>query len=189
MNFLIQHTCERDASESGSAAVGAAACRPICRATCDPSRHQPRVCCRACELTSAWWSFDVLASATARETAVCVGTDADMIWCAAHVCEALPEPVRECLDAWSSRRSQPDGAVVALLHCPPGYLLEQSPARTYLYRLARSAGMELFLHTFDCGCPSQRQARQVIAPTIAPRAPDPGRWASVEAYRHWGINE
>lgn len=106
-------------------------------------------CSPVCAINAAWWSFDTLKSADVHETAA---RDADMIWCSAHACEALPHAVRAFLDESAENQLESAAALVALLRCPHGYKIEESPARIYLSKTAQASGMELFVHAFDCGC-------------------------------------
>jgi hypothetical protein len=118
-------------------------------------RDVARNCSAVCKLHSDWWSFDVLQAAHEREAAARVAADADMIWCAANACESLPESARMWANSWSAGRTcrnESECALVALLRCPAEYVMERSPSWTFLSRLARSAGMELFVQRVDCDC-------------------------------------
>lgn len=116
-------------------------------------------CSAVCKLHSDWWSFEMLDTTNEREMAAFAAADADMIWCAANACEALPESVRTWTDSWSACRNESEGALVALLRCPAGYILERSPSWMALSRLARTAGLELFTQRFDCDCAVSVAAR------------------------------
>lgn len=146
-----------------------------------------RQCSSVCEINAAWWSFDTLASVNVRPTAVRLAGDSDMIWFSTHACEALPKPVTEWVEAWLPHRSEPTGALVALLRCPSNYKVEQSPSRAYLEELARATGMELFVQRFDCACDPSLNQPPAAPLQIRNRIDeyDPN-WQPV---RHWGINE
>jgi hypothetical protein len=137
-------------------------------------------------MNSDWLGFDMLEAATEREAAACAAADADMVWCAANAGEKLPRAVELWADLWSAHRSETECALVALLRCPAGYVIERSPARVYLVRLARAAGLELFVQRFDCDrrasvtAPSQ----PLIRNDSFPMESEPGR-----GQIHWGINE
>jgi hypothetical protein len=149
-------------------------------------RNIARQCSAACEFNESWWSFDMLASASMRSTAVGLAAESDMIWCSTHACKALPKPITEWVEAWLPRRSEPAGALVVLLRCPSNYKVEQSPSRAYLEQLARAAAMELFVQRFDCACGvslNQAAVPLQIRKQIDEYHPD---WKQI---RHWGINE
>lgn len=150
-------------------------------------RNVTRNCSTVCKLDSAWWSFDMLTSASVRETATRAAADADMIWCSTYACEALPERVRVWVDAWTESRDKSDAALVALLRCPSNYKVEHSPARAYLSQAAEAAGIELFVQRFDCAYSASLNppysVRLQIRNQIDEYHPD---WQQV---RHWGINE
>lgn len=149
-------------------------------------RNTARHCSAVCKLHSDWWSFDMLEAASEREAAGCAAADADMIWCSTHACEGLPEAVQMWTDSWSAFHAESERALVALLRCPAGYVVEQSPSRAYLCRLARTAGLELFVQRFDCDCRASVETRS--QPPLRhdwfplPSAPERG-------HSHWGINE
>ena len=146
-----------------------------------------RQCSAVCEINAVWWSFDTLKSADAHEAAARAASEADMIWCSTHACEALPHAVRAWLDESSEHRHESDAALVALLRCPHGYKIEQSPARIYLSKTAQAAGMELFVQRFDCACRGLLNPPPSvllhIRSLIDEHHPD---WHQL---RHWGINE
>lgn len=150
-------------------------------------RDVARQCLPVCDIDAAWWSFDTLKSADVHETAARAARDADMIWCSAHACEALPHAVRAWLDNSAQQKRESDAALVALLRCPADYKVEHSPARTYLSRTAQAAGMQLFVQRFDCGCRGLLNS----PPTVSvPRFnPESMRHTNCQQFRHWGINE
>ena len=149
-------------------------------------RNVARNCSAVCKLDSVFWSFDALASASVRDTAARAAAKADMIWCTAHACEALPEKVRAWVDAWSEFRTESDAALVALLRCPSNYKVEHLPAQAYLSQAAQAVGVELFVQTFDCACGTslnRPSVRLQISNRINEYHPN---WQQV---RHWGISE
>ena len=109
-------------------------------------------CSALCKLRSDWWSFDALQVTDEREAAARTAADADMIWCAANACESLPEAARLWANLWSECRQckAADCALVALLRCPAGYVVERSPSWMFLSRMAHTSGMELFVQRVDC---------------------------------------
>jgi hypothetical protein len=146
------------------------------------SRHSSGVC----KLHSDWWSFDMLQAASEREAAARAAAEADMIWCAAPACEALPEAVTTWRDSWLACRNESECALVALLRCPAGYVIERSPSRAYLCRLARATGLELFVQRFECDCRASVEARS--QPSMR------SDWFPIESrpergHIRWGINE
>jgi hypothetical protein len=127
-------------------------------------RNLARNCAPVCEIHSEWWSFESLDAAAEREVAACAAADADMIWCATHACEGLPESVRTWAGLWSSYRGEGNRALVVLLRGPSAYRIEQSPSWTYLCWLAERAGTMLFAHRFECDC--RRRAELPSPPSL-----------------------
>jgi len=151
-------------------------------------RNVARNCSTVCNLTSVWWSFDMLTSVSVRETASRVAAEADMIWCSTHACEALPDRVTSWMEAWLPHQQASDGALVALLRCPRDYQVEKSPSRAYLIQAAQSAGMELFVQRFDCDCRQSfhfphRASFLTENPWVI------AEWPNSHQIRGWGINE
>ena len=149
-----------------------------------------RNCSALCKLRSDWWSFDALQAAQEREAAARVAADADMIWCAANACENLPECARMWANSWTACRTCRKGsecALVALLRCPAGYIVERSPSWMFLSRMASAAGMELFVQRVDCDCHASASALSQL--------PLHNDWFPLESrpdrnqVRWYGINE
>lgn len=186
--FIISRLGARAAPERDSplTIVGAYADQPSHTLAMEVLRNTARHCSSVCKLHSDWWSFDMLEAASEREAAARAAARADMIWCSTPAREALPEAVTTWTDSWLACRNESECALVALLRCPAGYVIEQSPSRTYLCRLARAASLELFVQRFDCDCrapievPSQPPLRHDWFPL--PSEPERG-------HSHWGINE
>jgi len=149
-------------------------------------RNVSRHCSAICKLHSDWWSFDMLQAAGEREAAARAAADADMIWCSTDACAGLPEAVRTWTGSWSACHAQSERALVALLRCPAGYVIERSPARAHLCRLARAAGLELFVQRFDSDCrdPLDVPAQPPLSPDWFPLPGEPEH-----GHSHWGINE
>jgi hypothetical protein len=150
-------------------------------------RSVTRQCSPVCEINATWWSFDTLKSVDAHLTAAQAASEADMVWCSTHGCKPLPHAVRAWLDHSTRQKRESDAALVALLRCPPGYKIEQSPARSYLARTAQAAGLEFFVHRLDCGCRGLLKAPATVpVPFFSPTLEDHPDWRQ---FRHWGINE
>ncbi len=149
-------------------------------------RNTARHCSAVCKLHSDWWSFDMLETASEREAAAHAAAHADMIWCATNACEVLPASVTAWAEKWSARRDETDGALVALLRCPVGYAVEQSPPRVCLCRFAQAAGLEFFAQRFACDCdgPARTPSPFALLNGWFPLPSEPER-----GYRHWGLNE
>lgn len=147
-------------------------------------RNVARNCSTVCKLDSAWWSFDMLTSASVREAAMRAAAGADMIWCSTHACEALPERVRAWVDAWTESRDESDAALVALLRCPSNYKVEHSPAQAYLSQAAEAAGIDLFVQRFDCACSASLNSPSSVRLQIIDEYD-----SESQQVRHWGINE
>lgn len=146
-------------------------------------------CSALCKLRSDWWSFDALQVTDEREAAARTAAEADMIWCAANACESLPEAARLWANLWSECRrcKVTDCALVALLRCPAGYFIERSPSWMFLSRMARTAGMELFVQRVDCDC----HASAITQPQALSQHdwfPMEGR-ADRHQFRWYGIND
>jgi hypothetical protein len=151
-------------------------------------RNTARHCSAVCKLHSDWWSFDMLEAASEREAASNAAAHADMIWCATNACEVLPPSVTVWAERWSARRDETDGALVALLRCPAGYAVEQSPPRVYLCHFAQAAGLEFFAQRFDCDCRASIGAR--LQATLGNEwYPYPVESRPERGQIHWGINE
>jgi hypothetical protein len=144
-------------------------------------------CSGVCELSSVWWSFDTLNLADVRQAAARAAAEADMIWFAADAGEVLPDAVQQWIEAWSPHRTSSDGALVALMRCPPDYAIEQSHSYTCLRGLARAVGLDFFLRRFDS---ESRPSVITQPPSSLPNSRltvqnDPNRGQA----RWWGINE
>ncbi len=186
--FITSHFGARAAPEKDSPLkiVGVYADQPSHTLAMSVLRNTARHCSVVCKLHSDWWSFDMLQAASEREAAAHAAADADMIWCATNACKVLPASVRAWTDSWSARHGKADGALVALLRCPAGYAVEQSPPRVYLCRFAQAAGLEFFAQRFewDCGRPAQTPSPFALLNGWFPLPSDPER-----GHSHWGINE
>lgn len=150
-------------------------------------RNVAEQCSPVCAIDAAWWSFDTLKLVDVHETAASAARNADMIWCSAHACEALPHAVQAFLDESAQNQHESAAALVALLRCPHGYIIEESPARIYLSKTAQAAGMELFVHAFDCGCNAAGSLE-----SEAKRSPldlDALHQMDSDQPRDWGIND
>lgn len=143
-------------------------------------------CSPVCDIDSEWWSFDTLKSSLAHEIAARAARNADMIWCSTHACEALPHAVRAWLHN-SVEQSGSDSALVALLQCPSGYQIKESPALSYLCSTAETAGIEFFVRRFDSGCRALLKPRS--AESRPPSEPDFVVHRNWQQFWHWGINE
>lgn len=148
-----------------------------------------RNCSSLCKLRSDWWSFDALQVTNEREAAARTAADADMIWCAADACESLPEAAKLWANLWSECRrcKATDCALVALLRCPAGYIVERSPSWTFLSRMARGAGMDLFVQPVDCDC--HASASVLSQPRLHNNWFSPESRPERNQVRWYGINE
>lgn len=73
-------------------------------------RNVARRCSAVSKLHSDWWSFDMLKTATERDTAARAAAKADMVWCATNACEGLPEVVTMWTDLWLTCRRESQNA-------------------------------------------------------------------------------
>ncbi len=190
LSFLLSHLDSPDIAETAPSLriVGVysdlSAYMLATNVLCNVARN----CSSVCKLDAAWWSYEALTSASVRETAVRAAADADMIWCSTHACEALPDGVTSWMEAWLPHQQASDSALVALLRCPRDYQVEKSPSRAYLIQAAQSAGMELFVHRFDCDCRQSlnfphRALFLTGNPSVIEKLPNSHQ------IRGWGINE
>ncbi len=186
--FITSHFGARASPESDSPLkiVGVYADQQLHALAMSVLHSTARHCSAVCKLHSDWWSFDMLEAASEREAAADAAAHADMIWCAANACEVLPASVTTWAERWSARRDETDGAVVALLRCPAGYTVEQSPPRVCLCRFAQAAGLEFFTQRFDCDCGRLARTPSPFALLNGwfPLPSEPER-----GHSHWGINE
>lgn len=186
--FVTEHFGAHAAPENDSPLkiVGVYADQPSHALAMGVLRNTARHCSGVCRFHSDWWSFDMLQAAVEREAAACAAAHADMIWCATNACEVLPASVTAWTDSWSTHRGESGCALVALLCCPAGYTVEQSPPRTFLCRLARAAGLEFFAQRFECDChgPAQTPSPLVVVNDWFPVRTEPER-----GHIRWGINE
>ena len=112
-------------------------------------KNLARNCLPVCPLEPVWWSFEMVESAGGPESAAEAAMDADMLWCAMPAFDHVPEAVKNCLHAWSTRPGKDEGALVVLLRCPSDYDIERSPARICLSQLALANDIKLFVGRFD----------------------------------------
>ena len=145
-----------------------------------------RNCEAVCQFQSDWWTFEHLTMPAERELASKAVADADMIWCAAYADRPLPEAVTALVERCLPRSPEGECALVALLSCPPGYVVEQSPSWNSLRRLARQAGSEFFTQCFTQDGSLAADASQFADPSSVwlPPENDP-----VRGQIRWGINE
>lgn len=145
-----------------------------------------RNCEAVCQFQSEWWTFDDLTMPGERDLASKAVADADMIWCAAHADQPLPEAVTAFLERCLAPSPEGECALVALLSYPSGCVIGQSPSWTSLRRLARKAGSEFFTQCFTQDGSLAADASQFAAPSSVwlPPESDP-----VRGQIRWGINE
>lgn len=145
-----------------------------------------RNCEQVCQFQSEWWTFDNLAMPAERDLVSKAVADADMIWCAAYADRPLPEAVAAFVERWLARSPESECALVVLLNCPSGYIIEQSPSCTLLRRLARKAGSGFFSRCFthDGSLAAAASPFAVHSTPWLPPEDDP-----VRGQVRWGINE
>ena len=138
----------------------------------------------------SWWKFDHLAAAILRREATDAAVNANMIVLSLRARDELSPLQRAWIENWSARRTDRQGALVAMI---AGVASPETEAPIMLAGLrdaAHRAGMDFFTHAFGATKP----AFTLPAPPAAPAALADTPFVqeilhqSVPVFR-WGINE
>lgn len=137
-----------------------------------------------------WWKFDHLRNSTLMEQASDAAAEANMIIMAIRAGKELPAIAKTWVNSWIARKDNRKSALVAVIAGVDPVRKEPCPAQVYLQKVARSAKMDFFSHSFD----APKETPSYSVETIAERAEKVT--PLLEEILHqkttilrWGINE